>query len=118
LASLRPAPGTGSPGAIGPAADYPVVIGEPYRVGSRLHTPADTLNYDEVGYVAADTGIGVSGAHHTLPLPSYAEVTSLETGQTILVRLERRGPMTGDALVGLSSAALAQLGAAEGTPVR
>jgi rare lipoprotein A len=36
----------------------------------------------------------ISGAHKTLPLPSYVEVTSLESGKTILVRLERRGPMS------------------------
>jgi rare lipoprotein A len=106
------------PAVAGPAADYPVVVGEPYRVGNTLYTPADTLNYDEVGHVADDVGTGVSGAHRTLPLPSYAEVTSLETGRTILVRLERRGPMTGDALVGLSPAALAELGATSGTAVR
>jgi rare lipoprotein A len=102
----------------GPAADYPVVIGEPYRVGSVLYTPADTMNYDEVGYAAADSGEGVSGSHHTLPLPSYVEVTSLTTGHTILVRLERRGPMSGDAVVALSPAAFVQLGASAGEPVR
>jgi rare lipoprotein A len=94
------------------------VIGEPYRVGSVLYTPADTMNYDEVGYAAADSGEGVSGSHHTLPLPSYVEVTSLTTGHTILVRLERRGPMSGDAVVALSPAAFAQLGASAGEPVR
>jgi rare lipoprotein A len=102
----------------GPAADFPVVIGAPYKVGSTLYTPIDTLNYDEVGYVAADGGTGVTGSHHTLPLPSYVEVTSLATGHTILVRLERRGPMDGNAVVALSPAALAQLGASAGTPVR
>jgi len=102
----------------GPAADYPVVIGDPYKIGATLYTPADTMNYDAVGYAAADTGSGVTGAHHTLPLPSYVEVTSLETGRTILVRLERRGPMSGDAVVALSPAAFAQLGAGAGTPVR
>ena len=115
-AALRSSPAGAM--AVGPAADYPVVVGEPYRIGSRLYTPVDTLNYDEVGYLVADSGAGVSGAHHTLPLPSYAEVTSLETGRTILVRLERRGPMTSEALVGLSPAALAQLGATAGIPVR
>jgi rare lipoprotein A len=104
--------------ANGPAADYPVVIGAPYRVDTRLYTPADTMNYDEVGYVAADGGSGVTGSHHTLPLPSYVEITSLQSGRTILVRLERRGPMTGDAVVGLSSPALAQLGLSAGDPVR
>lgn len=102
----------------GPAADYPVVIGQPYKVGATLYTPADTMNYDEVGHVAADGGAGVTGSHHTLPLPSYVEVTSLVTGKTILVRLERRGPMAGDAVVALAPAALAQLGASAGDPVR
>jgi len=94
------------------------VVGAPYTIGSTLYTPIDAMNYDEVGHVAADTGSGVTGSSHTLPLPSYAEVTSLETGKTILVRIERRGPMNGDAVVALTPAALIQLGAAAGTPVR
>jgi rare lipoprotein A len=104
--------------ANGPAADYPMVIGDPYRIGASLYTPADVMNYDEVGYAAADSGSGVTGSHHTLPLPSYVEVTSLTSGKTILVRLARRGPMNGDVLVALSPAALAQLGASAGEPVR
>jgi rare lipoprotein A len=104
--------------ANGPAADYPVVIGAPYKVGDTLYTPADKMNFDQVGYVADDAGGGVTASHHTLPLPSYAEVTSLKSGHTILVRVERRGPMTGDEVIGLSPAALAQLGAASGDPVR
>ncbi|MDD3797699.1 MAG: SPOR domain-containing protein [Novosphingobium sp.] len=104
----------------GPAADYPMVVGAPFTVDGVLYTPADTLNYDEVGRVAADPagGSAISGEHRTLPLPSYVEVTSLETGRTILVRLERRGPMTGKSLIGLSPGALEQLGASAGTPVR
>ena len=104
--------------ANGPAADYPVVVGAPYRVGDKTYTPVDTLNYDEVGYVAASGGTGITGWHHTLPLPSYVEVTSLVTGHTILVRIEHRGPMDGDAVVALSPAAIAQLGATPGDPVR
>jgi rare lipoprotein A len=104
--------------ANGPAADYPMVVGDPYRIGASLYTPADVMNYDEVGYVAAADGEGVTGSHHTLPLPSYVEVTSLTTGKTILVRLARRGPMDGDAVVALSPAALGQLGASTGDPVR
>lgn len=109
-----------APAANGPAADYPVVIGDPYFVDGVEYTPVDTMNYDEVGalQIDADGGAEVSGAHRTLPLPSYVEVTSLETGRTILVRLEHRGPMTGAGVVGLSEGALAQLGADVGTPVR
>ena len=104
----------------GPAADYPILLGDPYVIDGQTFTPVDTMNYDRVGYIAADGdgGGGVTGAHKTLPLPSYVEVTSLDTGRTILVRLERRGPMTTDRLLALSPGALAQLGANDGTPIR
>ena len=104
----------------GPQADYPVVVGEPYAVAGITYTPEDVMNYDQVGFVAADPagGQAVSASHHTLPLPSYVEVTSLETGRTILVRVERRGPMNGQELLALSNGAMAQLGAVPGSPVR
>src|SRR5688500_8636120 len=104
----------------GPQGDYPLVVGEPYTVGETAYTPEDVLNYDQVGYLAADAagGDAVTASHHTLPLPSYVEVTSLVTGRTILVRLERRGPMNSTELLALSPGALAQLDAAAGTPVR
>lgn len=102
----------------GPQADYPVTIGEPYQIGSVTYRPADVLNYDEVGYVTAGSGTGYTGAHHTLPFPAYVEVTSLETGRTILIRLEARGPMETHHLLSLSPAAMEQLGANENTPVR
>ena len=97
----------------GPAADYPVVIGAPFTIEAIGYTPADALNYDAVGHavVASDGGAAVSIAHKTLPLPSYAEVTALDSGKTILVRVERRGPMRNDRLVELSPGAAAQLGA-------
>lgn len=106
--------------ARGPAGDYPMVLGAPFEVDGVTYTPADTLNYDSVGYAETGEGEGVSGAHRTLPLPSYIEVTSLETGRTILVRLTQRGPMTGSDLVTLSPGAWTQLGATSGgrLPVR
>lgn len=106
----------------GPAADYPVVVGDPFTIDKTVWTPTDQLNYDAVGAasVGAASLVGVTGAHKTLPLPSYVEVTALDTGRTILVRLERRGPMVNDVLIELSPDAAAQLGIApEGrTPVR
>lgn len=105
----------------GPSADYPVVIGQPFTIDGTIYTPSDTLNHDEVGYLAveqANSGTGISAAHRTLPLPSYAEVTSLKTGRTILVRVERRGPMDNAHVVALSPDAIAQLGASGDTPVR
>lgn len=106
--------------ARGPAGDYPMVLGAPFEVDGVTYTPADTLNYDSVGYAEVGEGEGVSASHRTLPLPSYVEVTSLETGRTILVRLTQRGPMTGSDLLTLSPGAWAQLGANTGArlPVR
>ena len=100
-----------------PSADYPVVIGEPFTIDGVTYTPEDTLNYDRVGYATIDenAGEGVTGAHRTLPLPSYVEVTSLDSGRTILVRIENRGPMSNDRLLALSPTALSQLGVEEGT---
>lgn len=96
----------------GPAADYPMVIGEPFVIDGVTHTPNDRLNYDAVGYAAlgSDGGSSVSVAHRTMPLPSYLEVTALDSGKTILVRVERRGPMTNARLVELSPGAATQLG--------
>ncbi len=100
------------PAANGPEADYPVVVGDPFVVDGVTYTPADRMNYDAVGYagVGPDGGASVTAAHRTLPLPSYIEVTALDTGKTILVRVERRGPMSGSNLVELSPGAAAQLG--------
>ena len=114
---------TGAPPvAAGPGADYPIVLGAPFTIGGVTYTPADKMNVDQVGYAYAGSegGTAITAAHRTLPLPSYVEVTSLDTGKTILVRVERRGPMTGDGLIELSPAATAQLGAnpAGKTPVR
>ena len=120
---LPPAPtAPDTPRAVsGPAADYPVVLGEPYKVGDTVFSPANAMNYDAVGYASVGgPSTGVSAAHHTLPLPSYVEVTSLTNGRTILVRVERRGPMDSNHTIELSPAALAQLGASNDgqAPVR
>jgi rare lipoprotein A len=43
-------------------------------------------------------------------MPSYVEITALDTGRTILVRINDRGPMTNDRLIDLSEGAARQLG--------
>ncbi|MEJ7935610.1 RlpA-like double-psi beta-barrel domain-containing protein [Sphingobium sp. AN558] len=116
-------------------ADDPVQIGEPYKVGDKSYAPADSPGYDEVGYAGTYTidgaigttangerfiAEGVTGTHKTLPLPSYVEVTSLNSGKTILVRINDRGPPTNDRIMDLSPGAAEQLGMEGGapTPVR
>lgn len=121
----RPLPSTASVAAV---SDTPVQIGTPYSVGGQRYTPVDQTDYDEVGYASwygselagrptaygeSFLAEGVSAAHRTLPLPSYVEVTRLDTGRTILVRINDRGPADPARLIDLSAGAAQQLGIAE-----
>lgn len=51
-----------------------------------------------------------SAAHKTLPLPSIVEVTNLDNGRKMRVRVNDRGPFVGDRVIDLSKAAAEQLG--------
>ncbi len=118
----KPASGPLPAVSVGPAADYPIKVGDPFTIEGTTYTPVDKLNYDAVGYavVGSEGGEGITIAHKTLPLPSYAEITSLDSGKTVLVRVERRGPMTNDRLIELSPGAAAHLGTADAAhaPIR
>jgi rare lipoprotein A len=52
----------------------------------------------------------LTAAHPTMPLPSYAYVTNLDNGRTVLVRVNDRGPYVGDRIIDMSYAAAKQLG--------
>ena len=52
----------------------------------------------------------MTAAHPTLPLPSYARVTNLENGKSVIVRLNDRGPFLSDRLIDLSYTAAYKLG--------
>lgn len=107
-----------------PVSDYPVRIGKPYQVRGVTYTPAADPTYDMVGYASwyghesgNQTASGerfrakaISAAHKTLPLPSYVEVTSLDTGRTVLVRVNDRGPFVPGRIIDLSRDAGALLG--------
>ncbi|MDP8566331.1 septal ring lytic transglycosylase RlpA family protein [Methylophilus aquaticus] len=51
----------------------------------------------------------LTAAHRTLPIPSYARVTNLSNGKTLLVRVNDRGPFGRDRVMDLSYAAAKQL---------
>jgi rare lipoprotein A len=51
----------------------------------------------------------MSGAHPTLPLPTWVRVTNLDNGRSVVVRLNDRGPFRKDRIVDLSRAAAAEL---------
>ena len=51
-----------------------------------------------------------SAAHKTLPLPSYARVTNLDNGKSVVVRINDRGPFHDNRLIDLSYAAAVKIG--------
>ena len=85
--------------ASGPEGDFPVVLGDAFKVDGVEYIPSNSWNYDSVGYATAMQAEGVSASHKTLPLPSYVEVTSLQSGKTVLVRVSERGIVLGDGRV-------------------
>ena len=108
-----------------PVSDTPVRIGRPYTVRGQTFVPAADPTYDMLGYASwygpesgGKTANGeqfrpdwISAAHTTLPLPTYVEVTSLQTGRRIIVRINDRGPfIKGPRIIDLSRGAAAQLG--------
>jgi len=118
-----------------PVSDVPVRIGPPYTVRGTTYTPAADPGYDRVGYATwygpesgNQTANGerfradaITAAHTTLPLPTYVEVTALDTGRRIVVRINDRGPFAGGSrIIDLSRGAAEQLGVrAQGVaPVR
>lgn len=92
-------------------------VGNPYRVAGRWYVPREDRTYDRTGvaswYGASFHGrrtsngeiynmYALTAGHPTMPLPSYAYVTNLQNGHTILVRVNDRGPYVNDRLIDLS----------------
>jgi rare lipoprotein A len=53
---------------------------------------------------------GMSAAHPTLPIPSYARVTRPDTGKSVVVRINDRGPFLHERVIDLSYTAAWKLG--------
>lgn len=100
-------------------------VGKPYQVGGVWYVPREDPGYNKVGvaswygsqFHAKATANGetfdmnaMTAAHTTLPLPSLVEVTNLENGRKVIVRVNDRGPFVGDRIIDLSRAAARELG--------
>jgi len=109
-------------GATGPTG---YKTGQPYQVAGIWYVPKDEPDYDKTGIASwygdafhmkatADGEIfdmhQVSGAHTTLPLPSIVEVTNLDNGRKLRVRVNDRGPFVDNRIIDLSRAAAQELG--------
>jgi rare lipoprotein A len=60
----------------------------------------------------------MTAAHPTLPIPSYARVTNVANGRSVVVRINDRGPFHSDRIIDLSYAAAWKLGYAEAGSAR
>jgi rare lipoprotein A len=61
---------------------------------------------------------GMTAAHPTLPIPSYARVTNVANGRSVVVRINDRGPFHSDRIIDLSYTAAWKLGYAEAGSAR
>lgn len=105
-------------------SDTPVRIGPAYTVRGATFVPAAVPAYDRTGYASwygnesgNRTANGekfrpawITAAHTTLPLPTYVEVTALDTGRRIIVRVNDRGPFAAGRIIDLSRGAAEELG--------
>lgn len=92
-------------------------VGKPYTINGRVYTPNEDLRYttegvaswygpDFHGRLTANGEIydmaAISAAHSTMPLPSYARVTNLGNGRSIVVRVNDRGPFAKNRVIDMS----------------
>lgn len=98
----------------------------PYRINGVKYTPMTgdaPLTQTGIGswygkqFHGNKTSIGetydmfaMTAAHTTMELPSYAKVTNLENGKTVIVRVNDRGPFLHNRVIDLSYAAASKLG--------
>ena len=96
------------------------MVGKPYRVRGKWYTPKEEPGYDKAGLASwygpnfhgRLTANGeiydqfhLSAAHPTFPLPSYARVTNKKNGNSVIVRVNDRGPFAHGRIIDLSNQA-------------
>ncbi|MCS4533929.1 septal ring lytic transglycosylase RlpA family protein [Neisseria sp. CSL10203-ORH2] len=97
-----------------------------YKVAGKRYTPRKKVSsFSQVGraswygkkFHGRKTSSGerydmneMTAAHKTLPIPSYARVTNLQNGKSVVVRINDRGPFHGKRIVDVSKAAAKRLG--------
>ena len=100
-------------------------LGKPYKVAGNWYIPREEPGYRKQGtaswygedFHGRYTANGeiydmetLSAAHPTMPLPSYAEVTNLDNGRKVVVRVNDRGPYAYDRVMDVSKKAAELLG--------
>ncbi len=101
------------------------VVGKPYKVAGKWYYPKRDDNYKKTGkaswygptFHGRKTANGeifdrnaLTAAHPTMPLPSYAKVTNLQNGKSMVVRVNDRGPFHDNRIIDLSERVAGMLG--------
>ena len=106
-----------------PAPKY--YLGNAYKVEDVQYIPAEDFSYNQTGIAGiiptelngTKTSNGETfditqmvATSKTLPLPTIARVTNLDNGQSVVVRVNNRGPFVNTRIMDLSPAAAARIG--------
>jgi rare lipoprotein A len=99
-------------------------VGKPYKIRGKWYYPKEDMGYDRKGMASwygdafhgRKTANGeiydmnqLSAAHPTMPLPSYAKVTNIKNGHSIIVRVNDRGPYAHGRIIDMSKRAAQML---------
>ncbi|NKN37661.1 septal ring lytic transglycosylase RlpA family protein [Agrobacterium sp. a22-2] len=113
---VKASPRVTTSGAV-PKGGGRAMVGKPYQVRGKTYVPKLNPDYDKTGYASwygsafhgRRTANGevydqyhLSAAHPTMPLPSYARVTNQDTGASVIVRVNDRGPFHSDRIIDVS----------------
>jgi rare lipoprotein A len=94
------------------------MVGKPYKVAGKTYVPKENMGYTATGQASwygrrfhgRKTANGevydmadLTAAHPTLPLPSYARVTNLSNGRSVVVRVNDRGPFSSKRVIDVSA---------------
>lgn len=88
----------------------PDVSGGPYKTQGRASWYGKKFHGNSTANGERYNMYGMSAAHPTLPLPSYARVTRVSNGKSVVVRVNDRGPFLNDRVIDLSYVAAHKLG--------
>lgn len=111
--------------AAAPSAQGTYKVGDPYEIAGVWYYPKEDPDYRQTGIASwygkpfhgqptANGEIydmnGLTAAHKTLPMPTYARVTNLDNARVITVRINDRGPFVHGRIIDLSRRAAQLLG--------
>lgn len=103
-------PSTSKPYVVFGKTYTPDVTGGPYKVKGRASWYGKKFHGNSTANGERYDMYTMTAAHPTLPLPSYARVTRISTGKSVVVRVNDRGPFLNDRVIDLSYVAAYKLG--------